>query len=115
MRDFILRVYVKCKEFFRWLINLDRLLRFSYYLYKKDIFSKGDPKLVLRVLQHFTFWAYKEYNQSTRVMNRDAWESTQLLSVLIDKWFADGSSITLSQILEVLKGEFIEREKNGGK
>jgi hypothetical protein len=48
-------------------------------------------------------------------MNRNAGQSTALLGVLIDKWFEDHSIVTLNQILEVLKNEFIEREKNGRK
>ena len=114
MRDFILRVYMKLKLFGEWLVNLDRLINFSYYLYKNDIFRKGDPSLVLRVLQNFTFYSFREY-RDTLVMNRNACQSTALLGVLIDKWFEDHSIATLNQILEVLKNEFIEREKNGRK
>ena len=114
MINFILRGYIKAKEFSRRMTNFIRLLHFSYYLYKKDIFNQGDPRLVLRVLQEFTFWSSREYD-STLVMNRDACQGASLLHTLIDKWFKDNSSITLNQILQVLKTEFIEREKNGRK
>ena len=114
MKDFILRVYMKAKEFNRQMTNFIRLLYFSYYLYKNDIFNQGDPKLVLRVIQEFTFWSFREYD-NTIVMNRNACQSATLLSVLIDKWFKDNSDITLNQIMQVLKTEFIEREKNGRK
>lgn len=114
MGNFILRVYIKWKLFVKRVINFIRLMNFSYYLYKRDIFLKGDPKLVLRVLEHFTYWAFREYD-NTKVMNRSTEESVALFSVLIDSYFETGSSTTLSQILEVLKNEFIEREKNGRK
>ena len=48
-------------------------------------------------------------------MNRDVCQSAALLSVLIDKWFVSESNATLNQIIQVLKTEFIEREKNGRK
>ena len=114
MGDIILRVYVKMKLFRDWLINLDRLLNFSYYLYKNDIFRKGDPKLILKVIQEFTFWSFREYSDK-RVMNRDACQSAALLGVLINKWFEDQSKTTLDQIMQVLRIEFIERESNGRK
>ena len=114
MGDIILRVYVKFQTFLNWLRNVYRLYRFTKYLYKNDIFLKGDPKLILRVIQKFTFWSFREYG-NTRVMNRDACESAALLSVLIDKWFVSESNVTLNQIMQVLKTEFIEREKNGRK
>lgn len=114
MGNFILRVYIKWKLFTKRVVNFIRLINFSHYLYKNDIFVKGDPKLVLRVIEHFTYWAFREYD-STKVMNRSTQESMALLSVLIDSYFETSSNTTLSQILEVLKNEFIEREKNGRK
>ena len=114
MGDIILRVYIKFQAFTSWLTNVYRLYRFTKYLYKNDIFRKGDPKLVLRVIQEFTFWSFREYGD-TRVMNRDACQSAALLGVLIDKWFVSQSNTTLNQIMQVLKTEFIEREKNGRK
>lgn len=114
MRDFILRVYIKLKLFGEWLINLDRLINFSYDLYKRDIFRLNDPKLILRVVQSFVLFSHREY-KDTIVMSRDVHKSAELLSVLIDKWFEDNSNKTLNQIIEVLKNEFVEREKNGRK
>lgn len=112
MKDIILRGYIKLKMFISWMVNLRHLFNFAYSLYKIDIFRKGDPKLVLRVIQEFIVQAYKEYNDTT-VMNRDVWQSTLLLSTLIDKWFMDQSKTTLNQIVEVFKTEFVEREING--
>ena len=114
MKDIILRGYIKLKMFVIWVRNLYALLHFSYYLYKNDIFRKGDPKLVLRVLQQFTFWSSKEYS-NTLVMNRNVCQSTALFNVLVDKWFEDQSKTTLDQIMQVLRIEFIERESNGRK
>ena len=114
MGDIILRVYIKFQAFTSWLTNVYRLYQFTKYLYKNDIFRKGDPKLVLRVIQEFTFWSFREY-EDTRVMNRDACQSAALLGVLIDRWFVSQSNTTLNQIMQVLKTEFIEREKNGRK
>lgn len=114
MGDIILRGYIKLQTFLSWLRSVYRLYHFTKYLYKNDIFLKGDPKLILRVIQEFTFWSFREYGD-TRVMNRDACESAALLSVLINKWFVSESNVTLNQIMQVLKTEFIEREKNGRK
>jgi hypothetical protein len=49
------------------------------------------------------------------VMGRTPCQSTDLLGVLVKNYYETGSSVVLNQILEVLKNEFIEREKNGRK
>ena len=113
MKDIILRGYLKGKEFYRRLVNLFRLGFFIKYLYKKDIFNKGNPELILRVIQEFIWQSFREYDGSKKVLGRTVSQSSMLLVALIDKWFKDKSKTTLDQIMEVLRNEFIEREKNG--
>ena len=115
MKDFILRVYMKGRILYKRVVNLYRLGFFINYLYKNDIFSKGEPELILRVIQEFVWCAFREYDGSKKVLGRTVSQSTMLLIALIDKWFEDKSVKTLDQIMEVLRNELIEREKNGRK
>ena len=114
MRDFILRVYIKYQAFLKDLQMLCKVIWLAEYLYKNRIFHNGDPSLVLRVLQKFTEKAYSEYNEEF-VMGRTPLDSTKLLSVLIDRYFETKSKVTLDQILQVLRVEFILRESKSGR
>ena len=60
MKDIILKGYIKLQILLSWLRSVYRLYHFTKYLYKNNIFFKGDPKLVLRVIQEFTFWSFRE-------------------------------------------------------
>ena len=42
-------------------------------------------------------------------------KSSELLQVLIDSYLETKSEVTLDQLLEVLKEEFIKREENNGR
>ena len=114
MTNFLIKIYLKWKNFETWLLNLFYLLEFTKELYKLDVFRKGDPSSVLEVLREYVYYSWRNY-KSLIVLNRTPEQSASLLSVLISSWFETGSSVTLSQILEVLKNEFIEREINGRK
>ena len=112
MGDFILRVYIKAKMLFWNLQILYKIYLIGKYLYKDRILHNGDPKDVLKVLQKFIEKAWAEYPDKI-VMGRTPVQSAALLGVLVKKYYETGSSTTLNQILEVLKNEFVEREKNG--
>lgn len=114
MVDIILRVYTRFKITVWNLRMLYKIYLFGKYLYEDHIFHNGDPKDVLKVLQKFVEKAWSEY-PDTRAMNRTTVQSAALLGVLIHQYYKTGSNTTLEQILEVLKNEFIEREKNGRK
>lgn len=114
MGNFILKVYTRAKILFWNLQILDKIYAFSKYLYDNRVFHNGNPEDVLKVLSTFTELAWDEYPDSV-VMNRTPVQSAALLGVLIKYYYETHSSSTLSQILEVLKNEFIEREKNGRK
>lgn len=114
MVDIILRVYIRAKIIVWNLQMLYKIYAFGTYLYHNRVFHNGDPKDVLKVLQKFIEKAWSEY-PDTVVMNRTTVQSAALLGVLIDQYYKTGSNITLEQILEVLKNEFIERKKNGRK
>lgn len=114
MRDFILRVYVKARIFVWNLQILYKIYLFGKYLYKDRVLHNGNPKDVLKVLQKFTEEAWAEYPDK-RVMGRTPVQSAALLGVLIRHYYDSGSNIILNQIMQVLRTEFIEREKNGGK
>ena len=113
MKDLILRVYMKGRILYRRVVNLYRLGFFITYLYKNDILGKGEPELVLRVIQEFVWLSFREYDGSKKVLGRSVSQSAMLFITLVDKWFEDKSKTTLDQIVEVLRNEFIEREKNG--
>lgn len=85
-------------------------LKFLIYLNKIKAFNNNNEKTVLRVLQRYLELVTPTYLNNSQVMSRNICESSMLLSALIDKWFRDKSGITLEQILEVLRNEFIGRE-----
>ena len=114
MRDFILSIYTKFKIGVWNLQILYKVYLLGKYLYTDRIFHNGDPKDVLKVISKFTEKAWAEYPDKT-VMGRTPCQSTDLLGVLVKNYYETGSSVVLNQILEVLKNEFIEREKNGRK
>ena len=85
-------------------------LKFLTYLNKIKAFNNNDEKTVLRVIQRYIELVTPTYLNSSRIMSRDINQSSMLLSALIDKWFRDKSGVTIEQILEVLRNEFIGRE-----
>lgn len=114
MRDFILRAYTSFKIAVWNLQMLYNIYLLGKYLYADRVFHNGNPKDVLKVISKFTENAWAEYPDKV-AMGRTPVQSAALLGVLIKKYYETGSNTYLNQILEVLKNEFIEREKNGRK
>ena len=114
MTELLIRLYIKYKNFENWLINLCRLVGFSYKLYKKDIFRRGNPDLLLEVVSEFISYAWRGYKYTT-ILSRTPEQSAVLLRTLVKNYYETKSSTVLEQILEVTKNEFIERERNGRK
>ena len=88
-------------------------VKFIYFL-SKGIFGSSSPEVALRVIQKFLTLEAPFYSNNM-VMGRTVKRSIELLDVLITSYIETKSEITLNQIFEVLKTEFIEREKNGRK
>lgn len=114
MVDFLLKVYIKSRVLLRGITNFFRLLTFVKYLHKNKLFGTCDPKFVLKVVQKYI--EIESYTYSDKfILSRSKEQSTCLLSVLIDKYMETGSDNILEQIIEVLKTDFIKRERNGRK
>ena len=88
-----------------------KLLKFMLFLKRENIFRDGNPELILRVIQKFIELEQNNYI-NTVVLNRNVVKSSNLLSALIYSYFETKSEVTLNQILEVLKVEFIMRNQN---
>ena len=97
------------------LINILNFIKFSYFLSKGKIFGSKSPEIILRVIKEFISLEYPNYPDHI-YLGRDIKGSTRLLSCLITSYLVTKSEVTLNQILEVLKEEFIQRvEKHGRK
>ena len=95
--------------------NIINFIKFSYFLSKEKVFGSKSPELILRVIKKFIALDYPNYPKSS-YLGRTLENSSKLLSSLIDSYFNTKSEVTLNQILEVLKEEFIQRvEKHGRK
>lgn len=114
MADFLLKVYIKSRVLIWSITNFFRLLIFVKYLHKNKLFGTRDPKFVLKVIQKYL--EIESYTYSDKfILSRSKEQSTCLLSVLIDKYMETESDNILEQIIEVLKTDFIKRERNGRK
>ena len=114
MGNLALKFYVKSKIFMWNLRMFYKIWCFSKYLYKNRIFHLGDPSLVLKVVQKFTELAWSEY-KDTVIMSRSPIKSAALLGILINKYFETGSKVLLDQIMQVIRTDFILRERDGRK
>ena len=110
----MLRVYLKLELVYIKICNIIKLLKFSFYLYRKNIFRDGDPKLLLRVIQKFVELESGNYSETLK-LGRSVKASTKLLVTLIDEYMENKSDKVLNQILEVLKVEFIKRNETSDK
>ena len=80
-------------------------------LNKAGVFTSRNPEDVLQVIGAFLLSESAYYRNSIK-MGRDVSSSTALLLVLIDFYLEGHSETHLEQLLEVLKNEFIKREKD---
>ena len=95
--------------------NTINFIKFSYFLSKGKIFGSKSPEQILRVIKKFIALEYPKY-PDVQYLGRSVKDSSNLLSSLIDSYLETKSEVTLNQILEVLKEEFIQRvEKHGRK
>ncbi len=82
--------------------------KFIYFLCK-GIFGSSSPEVVLKLICKFLTLEAPFYSEKV-VMGRDVNKSIKLLNVLVSSYVETKSEITLNQILEVLKREFLQRE-----
>jgi hypothetical protein len=88
--------------------------KFIYFLCK-GIFGSNSPEVILKLICKFVSLEAPFYSDKV-VMGRDINKSIKLLNVLVSSYMETKSEITLNQILEVLKREFLQREsKNNGR
>lgn len=104
----IIELYIKFRKLAHKVRSVTNLWKFVSFLIKNKVFKSESPEVALRVLQKFFELQYKEYENKI-VMNRDPMKSTLLFRALVNEYFNTKSSVTLNQILTVLKEEFIER------
>lgn len=89
-------------------------IKFIYFL-SKGIFGSNSPEVVLKMICKFVTLEAPFYSQKV-VMGRSISKSIELLNTLVTSYLETKSEVTLDQILEVLKREFIQREnKNNGR
>lgn len=108
-RQKMIELYVRFKILIIKICNIIKLLKFSLYLCQQDIFGKGNPDLLLKVIKGYLELDSDSYRNSI-VSGRSVSSSVKLISTLIDEYFESKSDKVLNQILEVLKVEFIKRE-----
>ena len=88
--------------------------KFAYFLCK-GIFGSNSPEVILKVIQKFVALEAPFYSNRIK-MGRSMNKSIELLSALITSYLETKSNVTLEQIMEVLKEEFLKREnKNHGR
>ena len=110
MVDLLLKVYIKSRALVWSILNFIRLLTFVKYLYSNKLFGTRDPKFVLKVIQKYIEIESYTYSEKT-IYSRNKEQSTELLSILVDKYWETESDTVLEQIIEILKTDFIRREK----
>ena len=101
----------KIKQSFTTIKNY---IKFIYLLHKGNMIGGNSPELVLRVAQSFLTLESPRY-PNTYYMGRSIIKSSELFQSLIESYFKTKSEVTLDQLLEVLKEEFIKREENSGR
>lgn len=89
-------------------IGLVNYIKFAYFLCK-GVFGNNSSDMILKVLCKFISLEAPFYSQKI-VMGRSMPKSINLLENLVASYIQTRSTVTLDQILEVLKEEFIKRE-----
>ena len=98
----------------RRVINIINIVKFMYFVMRVGIFGSNFPESILQLIQKFvSLEAPFHYNNI--VKGRNIHKSIKLLEVLISSYIVTKSSVTLNQILAVIKEEFLKREYNGRK
>ena len=91
-----------------------KLMNFMCFISYEDIFGKGNPELIFKVLDKFIELEHSNYPDIIK-MNRNVSGSYELFRNLINSYLTTKSDVTLEQILTVLKEEFIKRENKNGR
>ena len=99
----------KTRAIVNWLVSIIKLVSFNCKLLKGNTLCKAAPESILKVIEIYIDTMFKKSRSEKLTMNRTLSQSALLLQALIKKWLSDGSDITLNQILEVLRNEFIKR------
>jgi hypothetical protein len=98
----------------RRVISVINYTKFAYFLCK-GILGSSSPEVVLKLLSKFLALEAPFYSNKL-VMGRSMPKSIELLNSLVTSYLETKSDVTLEQILEVLKREFLKREnKNHGR
>ena len=97
----------------RTFISIRNWILFSCSL-RKEKFGANSPELILKVIMNLVALE-TPYYKNVIYCGRDIEKSKELLQVLISSYIETKSEVTLNQILEVLKEEFIRREEHGRK
>lgn len=98
------------KNILRSIVNLYKLLIFVKYVHQERIIGSGYTKDILKVVGKLVELEENNY-PNHRVMGRSIEESVKLFNVLSNKYLMSGSKIILEQLMQVLRVEFIERDK----
>ena len=96
------------------LINLINYIKLIHSFSKWEVIGGKNPEIILRAIKILISLESPRY-PNTLYFGRDMKKSSELLQVLIDSYFETKSEVTLNQLLEVLKEEFIKREENNGR
>ena len=106
----LIKAYYFVYKFFENILALVRSFKFLTVLNRFRIFQRRNPEDVLRVIRAFILSESPYYANNIK-MNRSTSNSAILLSILIDTYLGSHSDKHLEQLLEVLKNEFIKRER----
>ena len=100
--------------FKRRVISVLNYIKFIYFL-SRGIFGSNSPEVILKIICKFVALEAPFYSTKV-VMGRSMSKSTELLSTLVASYIETKSEVTLDQITEVLKREFLQREnKHNGR
>ena len=91
------------------LYNFINYCKFIYLLLKERLIGNDSPRTILKVIRSFISLEAPRY-QDSLYLSRGISQSSLLLQALIDTYLETKSEVTLNQLLEVLKEEFIKRE-----
>lgn len=95
---------------FTKLYNILRFFKFGFNILREGVFSNKDPEQILTLILLLVKSECLYYNKKKIVMSRTIETSTKLLESLIKTYRETHSEVTLNQILQVLKEEFIKRK-----
>ena len=90
------------------------LIKFIYFIGYEDIFAKGSPKLIFKVLVKYFELEKDNFSQCFKY-GRSTQKSCELLKSLVDVYIETSSSTVLKQIFAVIEEEFIKRENKNGR